>query len=397
LPPSLVEFDTVIVRLSGEIGIKGGWTRRAYEHFLMRNMKRTLEHYEVDYDEIVRTQGRLYVKTSVAERASKKLARVFGVSSASPAIETTSKMDDIVAKTLYLAVRVLHKGNSFAVKCRRIGEHPYSSLDVCREVGKRIIEGLPQLDLSVNLRSPDVTINVEIREDRAFVFSEVVEGVGGFPLGSQPKVICLLSGGMDSPVACWLVMKRGCPVVPVYFDNSPFTDETTKRRAVKTAEAVLDWAVGFPKKLYVVPNGANLVEIREKCPEHLTCLLCKRMMYRIAQEIADKEKAEGIVTGEAIGEQASQTLRNLRVLNETAKKYPVHRPLLGFDKKETEELARKIGTYKISIQRAAGCTAAPKKPATRARLEAVLEAEKALDIERMVKRSLNEMQILKLG
>lgn len=362
----------------------------------MKNIKKTLKHHRVAYDEVVRTHGRLYVKTSMAERASMKLAEVFGVSSTSPAIETTSKMDDIIAKSLYLAVRVLHKGDSFAVKCRRVGEHPYSSLEICREVGRRILKCLPQLELNVNLRNPHVTLSVEVREDKAFVFSEVVEGVGGFPVGSQPRVICLLSGGVDSSVACWLAMKRGCPMVPVYFDNSPFTDETTRQRAIKTAEVLFDWEVGFPRKLYVVPHGANLIDIKEKCPEHLTCLLCKRMMYRVAQKIADEEKAEGIVTGEAIGEQASQTLQNLRVLNEAAKKYPVHRPLLGFDKAETERLARRTGTYEVSTERVTSCTAFPRKPATRALLEEILEAEKALDIQGMVRRSIEGTRVLNL-
>lgn len=215
-------------------------------------------------------------------------------------------------------------------------------------------------------------------------------------MGTQPKVVCLLSGGIDSPVACWLAMKRGCPPVLVYFDNEPITDETTTNRAVHVAQILFEWAIGFPRRVYVVPHGRNLMEIKEKCPKRLTCILCKRMMYRVAERIANRERAEGIVTGEALGEQASQTLRNLRVLTTAAERYPIHRPLLGFDKTETEQIARKIGTYEASTQKAKGCTAFPSKPATSADPRKVTKAEKALNIEEMVEKSVNSLRIVNL-
>jgi thiamine biosynthesis protein ThiI len=191
-------------------------------------------------------------------------------------------------------------------------------------------------------------------------------------------------------------MKRGCPIIPVYFDNSPFTDETTTARALSVAGKLFEWSIGFPRKVYVVPNGKNIENFVRESPRKLTCILCKRMMYRIAERIAENESAEGIVTGEAIGEQASQTMHNLRVLDQAAVNYPVHRPLLGFDKKETEALARKIGTFEISTRKAKGCSAAPHKPATKAKLEVVKEAEDKLDIERMVEESIRAAKIVKV-
>jgi len=328
----------------------------------------------------------------VAREASLALSRVFGISSLSPALQTTADLGDIASGSLSLAASALRSGNSFAVRCRRTGSHPYTSLDVCREVGRRVLAGFPGLGLRVDLEGPDVELGVEVRGDHAFVYTATVEGAGGLPLGTQPKVVGLLSGGMDSPVACWLVMKRGCPVVPVYFDNTPFTDEATTDRVVRVAEALFEWAVGLPRRLHVVPHGPSLAEIREKCPERLTCLLCKRMMYRVAERIADAEGADGIVTGEALGEQASQTLRNLRVLTAAAGRYPIHRPLLGFDKAETERLARKIGTYEPSTRRAGACTAVPRRPATSADPEKVAEAERALDIEGMVETALGGLR-----
>jgi len=391
-----VRFDSVIVRHGGEIGIKGAWTRRVYERLLLNNLKRTLKHHEIPYDAILRRHGRFYLKTPTAAEASLKLSRVFGVSSLSPALETTSRMSDIVAKSVFLASLTLSEGNSFAVKCRRVGDHPYRSSDVCREVGRQILTELSDLGLRVDLKNPDVKLGVEVRDDRAFVYSEVMKGAGGLPLGTQPKVVCLLSGGIDSPVACWLAMKRGCPVVPVYFDNSPFTDESTTERALSVARVLFDWAIGFPRKVYVVPHGQNLAEFKKKCPERLTCILCKRMMYRIAERIAEMERAEGIVTGEAIGEQASQTLQNLRVLNTAATKYPIHRPLLGFDKAETERIAQKIGTYEPSAKRAKGCSAAPRKPATMAKPQEVAKAEENLNVGEMVERSVKSLKVVNL-
>jgi thiamine biosynthesis protein ThiI len=190
------------------------------------------------------------------------------------------------------------------------------------------------------------------------------------------------------------MMKRGCSIVPVYLNNTPFTDDRATRKALDAAKTLFEWSIGFPRKVYIVPHGRNLETFLQKSPRKLTCLLCKRMMYRIAERIADLEGAEGIVTGEAVGEQASQTVTNLMVLNEASRKYPAHRPLLGFDKTETTELSRKIGTYEISTRKAKACNAAPNKPATGAKLTRLKDAENQLDIERMVEESIRALRIV---
>jgi len=390
-------FDSVIIRFGGELWIKKAWTRRLYERRLVRNIKNVLKHYEVPYSEIVRRHSRLFLRTNSAMEAAHRLARVFGISSVSPSLETSSKLEDIVDRNLFLASRVLKEGNSFAVNCRRVGDQSYSSADVCRVVGQRILDGFGEkLGLKVDLDMPDVRFGVEVRNDEAFVYSNIIDGAGGMPLGTQHRVVGLLSGGIDSAVACWLVMKRGCPIAPVYFDNTPFTDESTTERALGVAEVLFDWAVGFPRKVYVVQHGENLRKIIEDSSRKFTCLLCKRMMYRVAERLAEMMRAEGVVTGEAIGEQASQTLTNLRVLNDAVKKYPIHRSLLGFDKAETEAIARKIGTYTISSRKAKGCTAAPSKPATMAKLEEVIKEEEKLNIKEMVEVSIKSLKVVKM-
>jgi thiamine biosynthesis protein ThiI len=390
-------FDSVIIRFGGELWIKKTWTRRLYERRLVRNIKNVLKHHEVAYSEIVRRHSRLFLRTKSAVEAARRLARIFGISSVSPSLETSSKLEDIIDRSMLLAGHLLKERNSFAVKCRRVGDQSYSSADVCRVVGQRILDDFGEkLGLEVDLDRPDVRLGVEVRNDAAFVYSDVIDGAGGMPLGTQPRVVGLLSGGIDSAVACWLVMKRGCPVVPVYFDNVPFTDETTTERALNVAEVLFDWAVGFPRRVYVVQHGENLKKIIENCSRKFTCLLCKRMMYRIAERLTDMIGAEGIVTGEAIGEQASQTITNLRVLSNAVQKYPIHRPLLGFDKAETETIARKIGTYEISSRKAGGCAAVPSKPSTMAKLEEVMEAEEKLNTKEMIENAIKSLKAVKM-
>jgi thiamine biosynthesis protein ThiI len=388
------QLDSIVVRFGGEIGIKSEWTRHFYEKKLFRNINNALTHYNLPCEETTLTRGRIYIKTKNCQESAYKLTRLPGISSVSPATQTSADMNQIVQVALDAARAMTKKRGTFAVRCHRVGTHSYSSMDVCREAGKRILTDLKELKLHVDLTHPEITVSIEVRDKEAYVFTETLQGVGGFPVGSQAKVIGLLSGGIDSPVACWLAIKRGCPLVPVYFENSPLTDEATTAKALETAKKLFEWSIGYPRNMYIVPHGKNLETFMEKAPRKLTCLLCKRMMYRVAEHIADIERAEGIVTGEAIGEQASQTLTNLRVLDEAGLKYPVHRPLLGFDKTETTELAKRIGTLKISTRKTKGCDAAPSKPSTQARLEVVKNAEKELDIEEMVSATVKAAKII---
>ncbi|MFW6111003.1 MAG: tRNA uracil 4-sulfurtransferase ThiI [Thermoproteota archaeon] len=391
-----MDLDSVIVRFGGEIGIKGKWTRHSYERRILDNIQKALQYHNVPYHRFIRRRGRLYINTRKAEEACRKITRVFGVSSASPAVETKSEMNEVTEQAVQLAGDTLTQGSGFAVRCRRVGEHPYSSLDICREAGEKILTEYTNRNVKVDLTNPQFTIGIEIRGEKAYLFSKTLNGMGGFPLGAQAKAVCLLSGGTDSAVACWLAMKRGCPTTPIYFDNSPFTDQKATTRALDTAQKIFEWSIEFPRKVYVVPHGENLEIFSTSSPRHLTCILCKRLMYRIAERIAEKEEAEGIITGDSIGEQASQTLSNLRVLSQAVTEYPIHRPLLGFNKVETEELARKIGTFRISTRAAGGCDAVPQKPVTKALLKTVKKAEQELDIERMISKSMAHSKIVEV-
>jgi len=208
------------------------------------------------------------------------------------------------------------------------------------------------------------------------------------------KAVCLVSGGIDSPVAAWLMVKKGCAPVFVYFDNSPFTDETTQQRAFEAIQKLRKLNSEGEAKLYVVAHGEDLADILRNCPRNLTCVLCRRMMYRVAEKIALREGAEAIVTGEIIGEHASQTLTNLRVESQAVSGVALLRPLIGMNKIEVEALARKIGTLDASTKPASCCTGPPPKPRTRARFEEVLQAESRLSIENMVERALRSASVV---
>ncbi len=212
--------------------------------------------------------------------------------------------------------------------------------------------------------------------------------------GSEGKVVCLVSGGTDSPIAAWLLMKKRCVPVFVFYDNFPFTGEDTKQRALDVIRRLSDFVSGCRVKSYIVPHGDDLADILRNCPRNLTCVLCRRMMYRLAEGIAFIEGAEAIVTGEIIGEHASQTMRNLCVENEALKEFPVLRPVLGMNKLEVERLARKIGTFQISSRPALCCSAPPKHPRTRAKLEEVKAAERNLRIKDMVERDLTGVEVV---
>jgi len=389
-------LDTVIIRLAGEIGIKAAWTRKLYERCLIKNIKAALKLHVIPYEAINRRFGRLYLETSQTQRASERLAGVFGVSSLSPALQTTSRLSDVVKRSVSLAGQKLRRGDSFAVRCKRTGRHAYTSTEVCREVGRRILGAFLNLHLRVDLKDPDVTIGIEIRDEQAFIFTDVIEGMGGLPLGTQPKVVCLLDEDANSSVACWLVMKRGCPVLLLHFDNSPFSNEEATELTLDAARTLFKWAAGFPRRVYVVPNGQNLAEIQPRCPEELTQIVSRRLMYRIAERVAETKGAEGIVSGESLGEPPAQKLKNIRLLDEAVKLYPIHRPLLGLVETEVKQLAKKIEVHEALLMRARRRKRVLGKAVRTVTLGDVEAAERKLNVDRMVEVSLKSLRVVSL-
>ena len=396
-PSNKSDFDSIIVRFGGEIWTKKTWTRRQYERLVQHNIKRVMKFHNFPVSKVIRTYGRLFIKTENAEEASQRIVRVFGISSVSPALETSSKLDDIMKKSLLIADKRLENRNTFAVKCRRVGSHSYGSRDICRELGRQILEKFGKKhELKVNLKHPDITFGIDIRDDKAFIFDKVIEGQGGLPLGAQSLLVGLLNDEVSSIAACWLVMKRGCPIIPLYFDNSSYTEESITEKVIDHTKTLLDWAIGFPRRIYIVSNGQNLTDIVDKCPSHLTCLLCKRLMYRIGEKVSEMFRAEGIVTGETLKTSEHPTLSDLNLLSQAAMQYPIHRPIIGFNKQEIEELAMKIGICPKLAEKKKACMPISTKPKTVTELQEIVEAEKKLDVEEMIDRSMKSLKVVNL-
>jgi thiamine biosynthesis protein ThiI len=387
LTTSDVTFDTVIVRLGGEIGIKAAWTRKWYEQRLISNIKAALKHHTIQYSEIVKKFGRLFIKTPQAEETAEKLAKVFGVSSLSPASETTSDLNDILNASITHASSKFKKEKTFAVRCRRVGKHPYTSQDICRLVGQEILNHLPEQHLQVNLTNPYQTLHIEIREQKAYMFTNIIKGVGGLPLGTQPKLICLLDAAESSATACWMTMKRGSPTVLVHFKKEAPIDKLDLGRTIKHAEKLMDWAIGYPRRLHIVEHSPRFTQEHSS---ELNDILCKRLMLRIAQRIAEKEAAEGIVTGDKLVKKGSQTLHALRIQDETVKGYPIHRPLIGLDVNEIEEIAQKIGLEKAMLPKF------EETPRTVIELEEIREIERELNLTKIIEEALKSLRNLQV-
>lgn len=373
---------TVIIARYGEIGLKSPKVRSRFEKKLIKNIKASID-CEVD-----RNQGRIYIFPKDFDNALSKLNKIFGIVSYSPAISTYSTFEDINKVLGEYTDRLEEKGfitskTRFAIKCRRVGTHDFSSQEMAAFCGSVIVK---RLGCPVDLTSPELTIYVEVREGETFIFHEKFSGPGGLPLGSQGKVISLLSSGIDSPVATYLMMKRGCEVIALHFDGEPFTTPKARENFEKLVNQLQKYSSGVPISKKIVKYGDYLQKCKEDAPEKLTCVLCKSGMYKVASLLAEKTDALAIVDGSSVGQVASQTLANVLAtrLNVTV---PILSPLIGLDKLEIEQIAREIGTFEISKIDDGGCSAVPHYPETKADIDRVLKAEEDMDQEDAVYRS----------
>ncbi|WP_433624601.1 tRNA sulfurtransferase [Halomicrococcus sp. NG-SE-24] len=363
--------DTVLVR-HADVGVKSGKVQTEMERRLRDNLAALLDSRGVDAD-VERRWSRLLVHADEknVDAATDAAADTFGVRSASAAVVVDPDLDAI-RSALADAARTLYDGDTFAVRARRADKSlPFTSEDVERQGGEAVWNAVD--DPAVDLEDPDTTFRVEVRESEAFVFVEKQAGPGGLPLGSQAPVVGLVSGGIDSPVALWEVMKRGSPVVPVYLDLGDYGGPDHEARAMETVRRLSAYAPNFDVTVRKVPAGDVMdLLVEEVGPARM--LVYRRFMYRVAEHVARDVDACGIVTGEAIGQKSSQTARNLGVTS-AATDLPVHRPLLTMDKTEITDRARDIGTFRDSTI-PAGCNrVAPDFPETNATLGIVENAE----------------------
>jgi tRNA uracil 4-sulfurtransferase len=371
----LVEIDKIdklcLIRYS-EIALKSPPVRRRWEDTLVSNIQKALPGCRVR-----KSWGRIWVEGPVDRE---KLRRVFGIVSFSE-VEHCA-LQDLDAFILDFCRRIgLEKAGSFALRLRRVGEHPFSSQEKTVELADSILEKYHQL--KVNLENPEAAVYVEIRDQDCYLYKEVIRGAGGLPLGVEGKLVVLLSGGIDSPVAAWMMMKRGCKIIPLYVDLDSFSGPLALERAAAVVEVLKAYQPDLELKVVkddFLKNAKETMNAKgqEKGQERYTCLICKRRMYRLAELVARELGAGGIVTGESLGQVASQTLDNLLVLD-CSVSLPIYRPLIAFDKVEAERIAREIGTFEVSIMQAESCKAVPRKPATKARLETVRRIEEKIN------------------
>jgi len=372
--------DVILVRYD-ELALKSNKVRTRYEQILIKNLKAMLGADGCSYSGISKEMGRIFIHTE-DENALRSAAKVFGVVSASPAYTCEPSLESAAKLCAKLADGILKDGQSFAIRARRAGNHEFTSHDAAVACGNAVF-GKVKRNIRVDLENPDVEIFAEIRQKKAYVFTGWEKGTGGLPMGTQGKMVALISGGIDSPVAAWLMMKRGCEIIPLYLNNEPFSDGTTRERAMQCIDVLQKWSPQKKFTIYEAPHGDNLLAFLSNCDNRLNCVLCRRMMYRIAGEVLKMEGAHGIITGSSLGQVASQTSQNM--LSEMyGMEYPIYHPLIGLDKLEITDIARKIGTFEPSTKPATCCMAVPEYPSTAAKPQEVVEAEKLIDVPSLV-------------
>ncbi len=370
---------TLILRI-GEVFLKGS-NRHLFLRQLERNIRDALRRTGSPA-RLHRFHGRYMVSCPPEELSTviSQVQKVFGLTSISRVTPCEPVFDQLAAKALEFMQHLPDKPASFRVSARRTDKSlPFDSLQLEREIGGLIHE---TCHIPVNLKNPDMVVEIHAGRDLSFVCAQREPAFGGLPVGMSGRMEVLLSGGIDSPVALWMMLKRGATLNATTFYSPPWTGEEPKEKVEALCRLLRPW--GGPHRLHVVAYGEAQKILRECRPHKLATVLYRRLMMRTAAIIARRNRALALVTGESLGQVASQTLHNL-VAIDAAAKMPVIRPLSGFDKSETIELARRIGTYETSIIPCVdSCTLfAPDRPETHARMEDVLEAESRLDPDAM--------------
>jgi thiamine biosynthesis protein ThiI len=372
-----------------EVGLKGR-NRSFFERRLVENIRWGLR--DTGYGRVKAIPGRILVELGEEadlDRILEALGRTFGLSSFAPAVSSPADMDSLVATALALAQEAPFE--SFRVRARRgHSSFPESSQRVNEVVGQAIKDST---GARVDLSHGEWTCHIELVQNRAFLYANRMPGPGGLPAGTAGRAVALLSGGIDSPVAIWELAKRGAAITAVHFHGQPYSDPSSARQAARLAEHLAAWVREID--LWLVPFGDVQTEIVTCAPAELRTVLYRRFMMRIAERLAIDIGAEALVTGESLGQVASQTMPNMRAIDAVVQSVPVLRPLVGRDKIEIEAIARRIGTYEISIDPHQDCCVlfAPRQAATRAKLPELEQAESALDVPALVEKALANVEV----
>ncbi|HEY8926066.1 MAG TPA: tRNA uracil 4-sulfurtransferase ThiI [Polyangia bacterium] len=388
-------MSRVILCRFGELFLKSG-NRKRFEATLHRNMAAAIA--DVPGARVEPVHGRVLVHVpdeGAAEDAAQRLARVFGLVSISVASVTAPNLEAMAAEACAVATRARDEEGvtTFKIEARRGDkELPFTSIDLARDVGGRVLQAT---GLRVDVHRPQLTVGVEVTTDRAFVYGGERAAPGGLPVGVSGRGLVLLSGGIDSPVAAWLAAKRGLALDAVYFHSPPYIGEKSRDKVVALGKILRRWQA--LETITVVSFTETQKRLRDAGPGELAVVLYRRMMMRIADAIADRVRADALVTGENLGQVASQTVQNLAAI-EAAARHLVLRPLVTYDKVDTTALARRIGTYETSILPFDDCCSLflPRHPATAARPQDAEKAERDLDLPAEVAAALAASEVVDL-
>ena len=379
----------------GEVVLKG-LNRRSFEEKLISNLRRRTAKCGIW--RIYSKQSTIYVEPADdacdLTAAFDACRQVFGIITVSRALPCDKNVQAIIATAKEYLCDELSAAKSFKVESKRADKSfPLTSIQLSQQVGGALHQAFP--NLAVNVHDPELTVFLEIRDDAAFVHGPAIPGAGGLPLGMGGTAVTLLSGGIDSPVSSWMMAKRGVTLEPVHFFSPPYTSEAAKEKVIELARKLAPWCGRM--RLQIVPFTEIQEEIRRKCPEDHFTLIMRRFMMRIAQRCADETHAKAIVTGECLGQVASQTMEALRCTEDVAE-VPVLRPLIGMDKEEIVRISRKIGTFGTSILPYEDCCTVftPRHPKTRPHLDEVREIEEALEVDALCERAMEGREFVRI-
>ena len=384
-------MNRVLLVRYAEIHLKG-LNRPFFERLLVDRIKKALEPIRPNVE---REQGRVFIYDVPEDSLSvcvDRLCRVFGIHSVSVARCVEKDWNAIHAAALAETASYAASKEKLTFKCfaRRADKRfPMTSDQLCRELGHEILEAYP--NLSVDVHHPELSVTVEIRQTHAFVYSGEVLGAGGMPVGSNGKAMLLISGGIDSPVAGYMIAKRGVQLDAVHFYSYPYTSERARDKVIELTKLVSRYAGMI--HLYLVPFTDIQMTIYDKCPSTETTVLMRRLMMKIAERIAKDTGSQALITGESIGQVASQTIESLCVTDD-AVSMPVFRPLIGFDKEEIVEKAQKIGTFETSILPYEDCCTVfvPKHPVTKPKVDKLRESEALVDFEPLICKAIEQTE-----
>lgn len=384
----MMEFDHVLIRY-GELGLKGKNMKQFIKQ-LQRNIKYQLKDYP--QTKVTRTQGRMFVELHGAdpEAVMEKCRHVFGISSLSLAIKVDNT-EEAMKDGVLAAMENNPGAKTFKVAVRRANKSfPIGSQEMNQILGGHILKNIEAL--TVDVHHPDVEVRIDIRQKATYITAKVVQGLGGLPVGTDGKTLLLLSGGIDSPVAGYLMMKRGLDLEMIHFHSPPFTSERAKQKVIDLTKILASYGTG-KIKMHIVPFTKLQQEIFRELPERYGMTVMRRIMMRIAEKISNERNILSLTTGESLGQVASQTMASMNAINEVTN-LPILRPLVALDKHEIIEHAQKIGTYDISIRPYEDCCTifVPKAPITNPRREKVLELESHVDFSPSIEEAVQGVE-----